>query len=64
MAKRKFKVDIIDCEISKFIELTNSSNEASDYLLSQLAFLVGELPRAKQIEFLRGMWNAAREMRV
>ena len=64
MAKRKFKVDIIDCEIAKFIEVVNSSDEASDYLLSQLAFLVGELPRAKQVEFLRGMWNAAKEMRA
>ena len=64
MGKRKFKVDIIDCEITKFIEVVNSSDEASDYLLSQLVYLVGELPRTKQVEFLRGMWNAAREIKV
>ena len=64
MGKRKFKVDIIDCEITKFIKLTNSSDEASDYLLSQLVYLVGELPRTKQVEFLRGMWIAAREIKV
>ena len=64
MTKRKFKVDVIDCEITKFIKVTKSSDDASDYLLSQLVHLVCELPRTKQIEFLRGMWNAAREMRV
>ena len=64
MAKRKFKLDLneIEVEINHFIEVTKASDEASDYLLSQLIYIVGELPKAKQVDFLNGLINAKREL--
>lgn len=64
MAKRKFKLDLneIEVEINHFIEVTKASDEASDYLLSQLIYIVGELPKAKQMDFLNGLINAKREL--
>ena len=65
MAKRKFKLDLneIEVEINHFIEVTKASDEASDYLLSQLVYVVSELPKTKQVDFLNGLINAKREMR-
>ena len=55
---------MIDSEITKFIEVTKSSDEAGEYILSQLVYLVGELPRTKQVEFFKGLFNAAKEMKA
>ena len=64
MAKRKFKftIDEIEVEIMHFAKVTNESQEASDYLLSQLIYMVGELPKHKQVEFLNGLINAKQEL--
>ena len=64
MGKRKFKLDLneIEVEINHFIEVTKASDEASDYLLSQLVYVVSELPKTKQVDFLNGLINAKREL--
>ena len=64
MGKRKFKfsIDEIEVEIMHFAKVTNESQEASDYLLSQLIYMVGELPKSKQVEFLNGLINAKQEL--
>ena len=65
MGKRKFKLNLdeIEVEVNHFIEVTKASDEASDYLLSQLIYIVGELPKTKQVDFLNGLINAKRELR-
>ena len=60
--KRKFDIDTIEVEVTHFIEVTKSSDEASDYLLSQLVYVVSELPKGKQVDFLNGLINAKREL--
>ena len=60
--KRKFSIDEIGLEIDHFITVTKSSNDCADYLLSQLVYLVGELPKKKQQEFFNGLINAKQEM--
>lgn len=64
MGKRKvyFTPDEIEGEILHFVEVTKSSDDASEYLLSQLVYVVGELPKTKQVDFLNGLINAKREM--
>lgn len=64
MGKRKihFTPDEIEGEILHFVEVTNGSDECSEYLLSQLVYVVGELPKTKQVDFLNGLINAKREM--
>ena len=58
----KFSVDTIEVEVQHFIEVTKSSDDAGEYLLSQLVYLVGELPKKKQVEFLNGLINAKQEL--
>ena len=60
--RKKFDIQTIEIEIRNFLEVTNVSEEASEYLLSQLVYLVGQLPRHKQVEFLNGLINAKQEM--
>jgi hypothetical protein len=60
--KRKFIPAEIEVEIQHFIEVTNASEDAGEYLLSQLVYIVGELPKRKQVEFLNGLINAKQEM--
>lgn len=64
MGKRKFKfsLDEIEGEVLHFIQVTKSSDDASDYLLSQLVYVVSELPKTKQVEFLNGLINAKQEL--
>lgn len=54
--------DEIDIEIKHFIDETKGSDDTADYLLSQLVYTVGELPKSKQIEFLNGLINAKQEI--
>ena len=60
--KDKLNLDEIEVEVNHFIEVTKASDEASDYLLSQLIYMVGELPKSKQVEFLNGLINAKQEL--
>mgnify|MGYP003353782877 CR=1 FL=1 len=60
--RKKFDVETIDVEIQYFLKVTNSSEDAGDYLLSQLVYMVSELPKRKQIEFLNGLINAKQEL--
>ena len=60
--RRKFNTDEIEVEIQHFIQMTNSSDSAGEYLLSQLVYVVGELPKKAQVEFLNGLINAKQEM--
>ena len=62
MAKRKFDIDTIELEVQHFIKATKASDDAGEYLLSQLVYVVSELPKGKQIEFLNGLINAKQEM--
>ena len=43
--------------------VTKASDEASDYLLSQLVYMVGQMTKKAQTEFLNGLINAKQEMR-
>lgn len=58
----KLMTDEIDIEIKHFIDETKGSDDTADYLLSQLVYTVGELPKSKQIEFLNGLINAKQEI--
>ena len=60
--RKKFDCDTIEVEIQHFLEVTQSSDEAGEYLLSQLVYTVGELPKNKQVEFLNGLINAKQEL--
>lgn len=60
--KRKFDIDTIEVEVQHFIEVTKSSDDAGEYLLSQLVYLVSELPKRKQVEFMNGLINAKQEL--
>jgi hypothetical protein len=46
--KRKvyFTPDEIEGEILHFVKVTKSSDDAGEYLLSQLVYVVSELPKA------------------
>ena len=60
--RKKFDTNTIELEIRHFLEVTNVSEDASEYLLSQLVYLVGQLPKHKQVEFLNGLINAKQEL--
>ena len=60
--KRKFDTNTIEVEIQHFLKVTQSSDDAGEYLLSQLVYTVGELPKHKQVEFLNGLINAKQEL--
>jgi len=60
--KRKFDVETINLEITHLVQATKGSAECGEYLLTQLAVIVAELPKRKQIEFLNGLINAKQEM--
>ena len=60
--RKKFDANTIELEIRHFLEVTNVSEDASEYLLSQLVYLVGQLPKHKQVEFLNGLINAKQEL--
>lgn len=62
MKPKKFDIDTIEVEIQHFLEVTKASDDAGEYLLSQLVYLVGELPKKKQVEFLNGLINAKQEL--
>ena len=62
MKRKKFDIAEIEVEIDHFIKVTKSSDDCADYLLSQLVYLVGELPKKKQQEFFNGLINAKQEM--
>ena len=62
MKRSKFDIDTIEVEVQHFIEVTKASDDAGEYLLSQLVYLVSELPKRKQVEFLNGLINAKQEM--
>lgn len=62
MKRSKFDIDTIEVEVQHFIEVTKASVDAGEYLLSQLVYLVSELPKRKQVEFLNGLINAKQEM--
>lgn len=62
MKRKKFDIDTIEVEVQHFIEVTKASDDAGEYLLSQLVYLVSELPKRKQVEFLNGLINAKQEM--
>ena len=62
MKRKKFDIDTIEDEVQHFIEVTKSSDDAGEYLLSQLVYVVSELPKTKQVEFLNGLINAKQEM--
>ena len=63
MKRKKFDIDTIEVEVQHFIEVTKASDDAGEYLLSQLVYVVSELPKTKQVEFLNGLINAKQEMR-
>lgn len=58
----KLTTDEIDIEVKHFITITRGSEDSADYLLSQLVYIVGELPKSKQVEFLNGLINAKQEL--
>jgi hypothetical protein len=62
--KRKvyFTPDEIEGEILHFVKVTKSSDDAGEYLLSQLVYVVSELPKAKQVDFFNGLINAKQEL--
>ena len=60
--RKKFDTNTIEIEIQHFLEATKSSDDAGEYLLSQLVYTVGELPKHKQVEFLNGLINAKQEL--
>ena len=60
--RKKFDTNTIEVEIQHFLKVTKSSDDAGEYLLSQLVYLVSQLPRHKQVEFLNGLINAKQEM--
>ena len=60
--RKKFDCDTIQVEIQHFLETTKASDDAGEYLLSQLVYTVGELPKHKQVEFLNGLINAKQEL--
>lgn len=60
--RKKFDANTIELEIRHFLEVTNVSEDASEYLLSQLVYTVSELPKHKQVEFLNGLINAKQEL--
>lgn len=62
MKRSKFDIETIDVEITHFVQATKGSAECGEYLLTQLAVIVAELPKRKQIEFLNGLINAKQEM--
>ena len=62
MKRNKFDIETIEVEVQHFIEVTKASDDAGEYLLSQLVYLVSELPKRKQVEFLNGLINAKQEM--
>ena len=62
MKRKKFDIDTIEVEVQHFIEVTKASDDAGEYLLSQLVYVVSELPKRKQVEFLNGLINAKQEM--
>lgn len=62
MKRSKFDIETIEVEVQHFIEVTKASDDAGEYLLSQLVYLVSELPKRKQVEFLNGLINAKQEM--
>ena len=62
MKRKKFDIDTIEVEVQHFIEVTKASDDAGEYLLSQLVYVVSELPKTKQVEFLNGLINAKQEM--
>ena len=61
--RKKFTPDEIEGEIVHFLTVTKASDEASDYLLSQSVYMVGEMTKKAQTEFLNGLINAKQEMR-
>ena len=60
--RKKFDTNTIEVEIQHFLETTKASDDAGEYLLSQLVYTVGELPKHKQVEFLNGLINAKQEL--
>lgn len=62
MKRNKFDIETIEVEVQHFIEVTKASDDAGEYLLSQLVYLVSELPKRKQVEFMNGLINAKQEM--
>ena len=45
MKRKKFDIDTIEVEVQHFIEVTKASDDAGEYLLSQLVYVVSELDR-------------------
>ena len=61
--RKKFDTNTIEVEIQHFLKVTRSSDEAGEYLLSQLVYMVGGMAKKAQVEFLNGLINAKQEMR-
>lgn len=58
MAKRKMDALEVNLKLMDFLEYMESADEpeiASEFLLSQLSYLVSTLTKAKQAEFMAGV---------
>ena len=61
--RKKFTPDEIEGEIVHFLQVAKDQDEAGEYLLSQLVYMVGGMAKKAQVEFLNGLINAKQEMR-